>query len=294
MTVALIALVIVVLIFLFVLIFLVLRIKGVQPRDIEKALSSTWTTLGLDRTIGAVETHAREIKESYRSFEKMLVVPTERGAFGELSLEVMLSDQLSPDMYGIREKILDGKTPDANIRSTVGLICIDSKFPLLNYRMMLEAEKPEQKEIAKKEFVKDTRRHLDKICEDYVCPEKGSTEFAFAYIPSEAVYYFLVTEAFDMLRNYTKMGVQVVSPLTFSHKIELIKAGVHAKKLSENAEEVRRQLGTISKGFVAIDREWQTFYQTHLRNAVNKAADVDEAYKKLRDEFDRMSKLPEG
>ncbi len=279
---------------LVVLIFLVLRSKGVQPKDIEAALSSTWTKLGLDRAIGAVETHAKDIRDSYRSFEQMLRVPTERASFGELSLETILSDQLPPDMYAIRGRILDGKTPDAHIRSTVGLICIDSKFPLDNYRNMLETEDQTERERFKKQFLKqDVQNHLNKIANDYVCPEKGSAEFAFAYIPSEAVYYFLVSEAFEMLRDYTKRGVQVVSPLTLSHKIELIKAGVHAKKLSEEAEKVKKQLISLSQRFSNIDEKWHLFYDTHFRNAVLRASELDEAYKKLREEFDRISKLSE-
>ena len=281
-------------ILLVVLIFLVLRTKGVELKDIETALSSTWMKLGLDKTIGSVEAHAKDIRDSYKSFEQLLRVPTERASFGELSLETILSDQLPPEMYGIRERVFNGKVPDAHIRSTVGIICIDSKFPLDNYRNMLETGEPAERAKFKKQFLKDdVQNHLNKIADDYVCPEKGSAEFAFAYIPSEAVYYFLVSEAFEMLRDYTKRGVQVVSPLTLSHKVELIKAGVHAKKLSEEAEKVRKQLLSVSQRFGDIDDKWRVFYTTHLRNATNKAEELDEAYKKLREEFERVSKMSE-
>jgi len=281
----------VVVILLMVLIFLVLRGRGVKPRDIENAVSSTWTKLGLEEKIGALATHAQDIRDSHRSIEQMLRVPTERAALGEISLETILSDQLPPDMFGIRKMILDGKIPDAHIRSTVGLICIDSKFPLDNYRKMMEVEDSNQKEEFKKHFHRDVQNHLEKIAEDYVCPEKGSAAFAFAYIPSEGVYYFLVNEQFEMLRDFTKRGVQVVSPLTLSSKIELIKAGVHAKKLSEEAESVRNDLNIISHRFGEIDELWRVFYSTHLRNAGEKAEELDGAYNKLRDEFDRISKM---
>ena len=88
-------------------------------------------------------------------------------------------------------------------------------------------------------------------------------------------------------------GVQVVSPLTLSHKIELIKAGVHAKKLSEQAEKVRNDIVKLSRRFSDIDEKWRVFYDTHLRNAGTKAEELDEAYKKLREEFDRISKISE-
>ena len=274
-----------------VLIFLAFKGRGVKPRDIEDAVSSTWTKLGLDEKIGMLTTHARDIRDCHRSIEQMLRVPTERAALGEISLETMLSDQLPPDMFGIRRTILDGKIPDAHIRSTVGLICIDSKFPLDNYRRMVETEDSTGKQNFKNDFHKDVRIHLNKIAQDYVCPEKGSAEFAFAYIPSEGVYYFLVSEEFEMLRDFAKRGVQVVSPLTLSHKIELIKAGVLSKKLSEEAESVRNDLKAISQRFNEIDELWRVFYNTHLRNAGDRAEELDRAYSKLRDEFDHISRM---
>ncbi len=286
-------LLVVVLLLLVALIFLVLRSRKVEPTDVKSAISSTWAELGLGEKIGSIETQARDIKESYKSFEQMLRVPKERASFGELALETILSDQLPPDMYGIREAVFDGKKPDAHIKSTEGVVCIDSKFSLDNYGRMLATEEPAEKQRFKKEFVADVRRCLDKIAGDYVCPDRGSAEFAFAYIPSESVYYFLLNEAYDMLLHYGKVGVQVVSPLTLSAKIELIKAGIHAKKLSEKAEEVRNDLISISRRFAEIDDKWRVLYETHLKNTVDKAAELDKSYKKIRDEFDRISKMPE-
>jgi len=278
---------------LIVLLFLFLRRGKVEPKDVESAISNVWIKLGLDKTIGELTTYAGDIRNDYRSLEQMLRVPTERASFGELALETILSDQLPPDMFGIRERILDGKAPDAYIKSTVGIICIDSKFPLENYRKMVEVADPKEKEGFKKQFIKDVQGHLNKIANDYVCPEEGSAQFAFAFIPSESVYYFLVNEAYEILRSYTMKGVQVVSPLTLSHKVELIKAGVHAKKLSEQAEKVRNDIVKISRGFSDIDAKWRVFYDTHFRNAGAKAMELDEAYKKLREEFDRVSKISE-
>ena len=272
----------------------VARRKGPDRKDIEASLSSTWRMLGLDRAIGSIETHAREVKDSYRSFEQLLRVPTERGRFGELSLETILGDQLPPDMFGMRENVLNGGTPDANIRSTVGRICIDSKFPLENYRNMLDAQDDGERERLKKQFIKvDIRGHLDKVAEDYVRPDRGSADFAFAYIPSEAVYYFLQREAFDLLREYSKRGVAVVSPLSLSFEIRLIRAGVHAKRLSEEAEKVSNSLVKLERQFGEVDETWRVLYTRHLKNLQAKADELDGAYQKLRDEFQKVSEMAE-
>ncbi len=284
----------VVIVLLLILVYLVIKSGRVKPEDIELAISSVWQESGLDEKIGRLTTYAEDIRNDYRALDQMLRVPVGRASLGEMALEQILSDQLPADMFGIREKILDGKIPDAHIKSTVGTICIDSKFPLDNYRLMLEAENSQERERLKKQFLRNVRYHLDKIADDYVCPEQGSAEFAFAFIPSESVYYFLVTDAYETLRIYTSKGVQAVSPLTLSHKIELIKAGVHARRLSEQAENIRNDIARLSQRFHEVDNNWQTFYDIHLRNATNKAEELDGAYKRLREEFDRISQLPGG
>lgn len=291
MVVAVVVLGLAVLFLLVLLATLITRGGKVETKDMELALSKVWKESGLDQTVGELNVQAKDIKDSHRSIEQMLRIPLERASLGEMSLETILSDQLPPDMFSIRTRVFDGKIPDACIRSTVGLICIDSKFPLDNYREMMESQEPKEAEALKGRFIRDVRGHFDKIAADYVCPEQGSAEFAFAYIPSEGVYYFLVNEAYSMLRDFTSKGVQVVSPLTLSHKVELIKTGVHAKKLSENAARVEKDIQALGRQFNAVDEAWRVFYGTHFRNANNKADELDQVYRKLREEFDRISKL---
>ena len=280
-----------VIILLFVLIYLALKRGKIEPKDIESAISIVWKDSGLDEQVGRLTAYAQDIRDDYRSLDQMLRVPVERASLGEVALEQILSDQLPPDMFGMRKRILEGKFPDAHIKSTVGAICIDSKFPLDNYRKMMETEDPEERAQFKRRFLRNVQGHLNKVADDYVCPQSGSAEFAFAFIPSESVYHFLVTEAYDTLRSYTKRGVQVVSPLTLSHKVELIKAGVHARRLTEQAEKIRDDIARLSQRFGEIDKNWQVFYESHLRNAARKAEEVDRAYQRLREEFDRISQL---
>ncbi|MEM3385991.1 MAG: DNA recombination protein RmuC [Nitrososphaeria archaeon] len=282
-------LLIIILILLLYIIIVAKRI-GIKKEEIKETVLEVWGS-ELSTKVGKLEEQANEMKEMHKSIEQMLRVPSERGAFGEIALENILNDQLPPDMVGIRKKIFGNKIPDAYIKSTVGVICIDSKFPLDNYRKMVESNNGEEKEMYKKYFLRDMEGHLQKIANDYICPEDGSADFAFAYIPSEGVYWFLVSEGYDLLRDYARKGVLVVSPLTLSHKIELIKAGVHSKRLSEEAEKVKNELAKLSKNFNIIDEKWQTLYQTHIKNLSSKALEIDEEYKKLKEAFNNISKL---
>lgn len=259
--------------------------------EVEAALSKSWLMLGLDDKIGYIAAYAQDIRNDYRAFEQILRVPTARGSLGEMGLELILADQLPPTMYDIRKRLPNGLIPDAVIRSNVGLICIDSKFPLDNYREMLHASHERAETRFKRAFLSDLRRHLDKVAQDYVRPDEKTAAFAFVYIPAEGVYWFVTTNALDLLREFTKKGVQLVSPLTLSHKVELIKAGVFDRHLTDEAQQIKQTLASLGRRFDNIEAEWRILRQTHLGNLSRKADMLDKAYQQLRQEFDELADL---
>jgi DNA recombination protein RmuC len=273
-----------------VLLAIVLNRREVRPHDVSSAISETWVRLRLGETIGRIEVQAEEMRRTHTTLEQMLRSPTGRASFGELSLEVILKDQLPAEYFGIREKSFAGKIPDAHIKSPDGLICLDSKFPLENFAKMCACRGSDNEKAGfLKQFLKDAEKHLKKVADDYICPEFETAAFAFVYIPSEAVYYVLATEGYDLLRQYVARGVQVVSPLLLAHKLELLKLGIKALQLNENAQEVLKALQTLARRFDSIEEAWRVFYTTHLRNLDKKAGEIDETYKKLRKEFQRIA-----
>lgn len=276
----------VVIVLLIVLIVLVVSRSRPQQRDLELALTSSWTRSGISETLGKLQQYADDVRNSHRALEDMLRVPANRGALGEMALEAILQDQLPPEMFGIRKRMENGKIPDAHILTQNGIICIDSKFPLENYIAL--SRSGNGKERYHNAFLRDVRGHLEKIEQDYVRPTEGTAEFAFAYIPSEGVYWYLVNECHDLLREFTKRGVQVVSPLTLSHKIQLIKAGVTARRLSDQAEAVRREIVEIAGSFDELHEKWRVF-NTHFGNMRKKAEEVNEAYQKLKQRFENIT-----
>ncbi|MFB6166142.1 MAG: DNA recombination protein RmuC [Haloarculaceae archaeon] len=262
---------------------------GVETDQLTAAVSQTLSDLQFRESVGRIEDHAAELAQLHGDIEGMLRTPRERGEFGEVQLELILEDHLPPDRYGVREQVVDGAIPDAHVDSSAGVICIDSKFPLENYERALAADDDEERERYERQFASDVESQLEKIAADYVRPAAGTTDFAFAFVPSEAVYYHLLTEEYDMLRSFTKRGVQVVSPLTLGHKLELIQADLHAARLSAEAERVQQRLTDLAAAFEDVEDEWRTLHR-HVSNAKGKADDVDRAYERLRDQFDRVDR----
>ena len=286
-----------VLLALLVVIFLLVQVyravntaeKGVGTDQLTAALSQTLSSMQFGETVSRIEDRADTIESLHNDFDRLLRAPRERGEFGEAQLEVMLSDHLHPGMYGIREQVVGSKTPDAYVETPDGVVPIDSKFPLDRYEQFLDAADPEVAASHKRAFRNAVEEQLAKIERDYVRPEEGTTDFAFAYIPSESVYYHLITEEYDLLREYTKRGVQVVSPLTLGHKLELLKTGAQARKLSEEAEAVLDHLTELGAQFETVEEEWATL-ERHIDNASKRADDVDRKLRGLRDAFDRIER----
>lgn len=261
--------------------------EGVDTDQLTAALSRTLSDMDFAEEVSRIADRAAEIQTLHRDLDQMLRAPRERGEFGEAQLEVMLSDHLPPDMYGIREQVIGNKTPDAHIRTAEGIVPIDSKFSLDRYERFRDAADSETEARHRRAFRDQVEAQLEKIEADYVRPAEGTTDFAFAYIPSESVYYHLITEEYDLLREFTRRGVQVVSPLSFGHKLELLKAGVQAQKLSEEARDILQSLDRLGARFEAVEDEWSTL-ERHLSNAVKKAEDVDRELERVRDAFDRI------
>lgn len=285
---------------LLVVIFLLVQVRravstadqGVETDQLTAALSQTLSSMQFGETVSRIEDRAGTIERLHDDFDRLLRAPRERGEFGEAQLEVMLSDHLHPGMYGIREQVVGSKTPDAHVETPDGVVAIDSKFPLDRFEQYLEADDPDRRADHKRAFRNAVEEQLAKIERDYVSPDEGTTDFAFAYIPSESVYYHLITEEYDLLREYTKRGVQVVSPLTLGHKLELLKSGAQAKQLSEEAEAVLDRLQELGNRFEAVEDEYATL-KGHVDNAAKRAEDVDGELSALRSAFDRIDR-PEG
>lgn len=268
----------------------------VDPDKVRGAVSESWQKLELGEKIGSLENQVEEvgkeaekIEELHRDIENMLENPQERGDFGEKKLEDLLSRHLPSNMFSLQGTVA-GKRPDAYIESSTGKVCIDSKFPLSNFREMREAEDEEERSKKATKFRSDVKKQLEEVRKKYVRPDSGTTEYAFEFVPSERVYYYLVKEEYDLLIEYAQQGVQLVSPLTLGQKLELIRNDVHTAQLSRRAEEIQQKLQEISGSFSEFEDTWKT-YRKHIKRAKDRSDDLEKSFENLKRDFDSVSRL---
>jgi DNA recombination protein RmuC len=288
-----------VLLLLLVVIVILLKQSGklekptLDQEAVKGAIATCWKELGIDQDIGAIKERAGDILQTSQSLENLFKVTRGRGEYGEFQLEHVLKDILPSQYVHIRERIPQiGKIPDAHIVTPKGTICIDSKFPLDNYRKMLETKDENQQAILAATFRNDVRPHIEKIKNDYVKPEEGTMPFAFCFIPSEAVYQYLTECEMSLVAEAAGQGVLLVSPATLAVNLNLLSVGLNATEISEKAEQIQKNLGKLSKSLTEVEDSWSTLY-THIKNAYSKAGEVNEKQGRLRLTFEQITEIEE-
>ena len=262
---------------------------SVDQEAVKGAIATCWKELGIDQDIGAIKEKASNILQSSQSLENLFRVTRGRGEYGEFQLEQILKDILPPQYVHIRKRVDQiGKIPDAHIIAPQGIICIDSKFPLDNYRKMIETTDETQKENFGENFRSDVETHIEKIKTDYVRPEEGTTPFAFGFIPSEAVYQYLTECEMTLVAEAAGQGVLLVSPATLAINLNLLSVGLKATEISEKAEQIQKNLGRLSTSLEEVEEAWNTLY-THIKNAYNKAGEVNEKHSRLKVTFEQIT-----
>lgn len=245
------------------------------------------------RVIGAVQKELGTVQERFKGFEEFseLLHPKLRGNIGEQILADMLAQVFSDEHYQLQYKFSGGETVDAIVKTKAGLVPIDSKFPLENFKQFINAQTDEQRKLAKREFVKANKKHIDDISKKYIRPDEGTVNFGVMYVPSENVYYHILTDDDNGLLDYAKSkGVLVISPHGFFNFLRIIMMGMERSKLQEQSQKIWE----ILKG---VQQESMRFNDTlgvlnrHVTNAKNAMDTVQSGYSKLNGKIEQVKLL---
>lgn len=220
-----------------------------QRESMDKQTKLIWERLeNASQVISGVQKHLgglNEFSKDMKDLSNILKSPKLRGGLGEQFLYEILSNALPKDLYKAQHKFRSGDICDAIVKTDRGLIPIDSKFPMENFKAMLTLETQKDRDSAKKVFVRDVKKRIDEISGKYILPEEGTTEQAIMYIPSENVYYELIVNTPE-IENYAKeKNVVMASPNTLSYFLKVILVAYQQNELQQHAGEILKALGGI-------------------------------------------------
>ena len=225
----------------------------------------------------------KQLGQSVTQLEGLLKAPKLRGGLGESMLEDLLKQVIPASNYALQYRFRNGNTVDAIIRTANGIVPIDSKFPLENFRKMAETQSEAEKKSFNKLFVSDVKKHIDAIADKYIVPDEGTFDFELMYIPAENIYYetIIKNDDYEDGTNIYNYGVQrrvfSVSPNTFYAQLHVIALGFKGMEVEKSAKEIIQNLARLQGDLGRFADEFETVGK-HLTNAKNK---YDESARRL-------------
>jgi DNA recombination protein RmuC len=226
--------------------------------------------------------HAKELGQ----LQQVLRPPKARGGFGELLLGNLLQDRLPAEAYSLQYGFKSGERVDAVIRVD-RLVPIDAKFPLDNFERLVDAQETAERELHEKAFARDVKGHVDAIASKYIRPDEGTYDFAFMYLPSEAIYYELVCGKTGALLTYAhERRVLPVSPTTLTAYLQVVLLGLKGLQIEQHAHEVMAYCAQLQKDFGRFKEDFD-LVGTHLGRANSKFADAEKRLDRFETKLDQ-------
>ena len=231
----------------------------------------------LDETNKQVISFADQLQH----LQDILKNPKQRGVLGEYFLESVLQNTLPPESYTMQYRFADGEVVDAAIFIKDKIVPIDAKFSLENYNRMQEARDPALRVKWEKAFVNDLKQRI-KETSKYIRPKEGTMEFAFMFIPHEAIYYDLLVNKIGadeslLERAAGEYRVLLTSPTSFLAYLQTVLQGLRALQIEEQAQEIMKRVRDLGRHLGAYDT-----YMQKLGNALSTTVNAyNAAHKEL-------------
>src|SRR5689334_22874194 len=224
--------------------------------------------------VGQATVQMAEQAKGLSQLQEILRPPKARGGFGELLLENLLRDRLPATAFEFQYGFAGGERVDAVIKVD-RIVPIDSKFPLDNFERMLRADNDIERQQFEKLFARDVKSHVDAISSKYIRPDEGTYDFAFMYLPSEAIYYELACGRTGALLAYAHdKRVLPVSPTTLTAYLQVIVLGLKGLQIEQNAQEVMAYCARLQSDFGKFKEDFD-LVGTHLERAHKKYVESD-------------------
>ena len=176
-----------------------------------------------------------------------------RGGLGEFFLADLLSQIFPAKLYALQYEFSDGERVDAVVRMDDRLVPIDSKFPLEQFQKMAQAATDSEQQEARRQFIRDVKKHIDAVAQKYIRPNEKTFDFALMYIPAENVYYEAIIKpdgAGDekgIFQHAAQQHVIPVSPNSFYAYLVVIVQGLKGFAVERRAREILADLTRLQK-----------------------------------------------
>lgn len=234
-----------------------------------------------------------DLAKQISSLQEILQSPKMRGGLGEFLLSDLLAQCMQREAYQLQYTFRSGMIVDVALMIGKKILCVDSKFPLENFRRVLQMESEEEKRVYRKTFMSDVKKHVNSIAEKYILPDEETFDFALMFIPAENVYYELIVRDENQLYEHClAKKVIPVSPNTFYAYLQVILMGLRGFQISEQAKVILAQLQQVGNDLQRLENDFGKI-GGHLQDAHTSFNKTDVKLQKLKKKVATMGQEKE-
>jgi DNA recombination protein RmuC len=233
------------------------------------------------------------LNDQLKNLNDILTNTKQRGVLGEYYLETVLKNVLPPGAYQLQYPFKDGTKVDAVIFYEDHIIPIDSKFSLENYNRLAIAASDDERKRYGDVLRNDLKMRIDETAK-YIKPTEDTVNFAFMFIPSEALYYDLLVNKVgsaaerDLIQYASEKRVYPVSPTTFYAYLQMALQGMRQIEIDKSAEQIRKNVGELQKHLARYE-EYLEKIGTHLTTTMNAHATATKEFGKIDKDIIRIA-----
>lgn len=238
--------------------------------------------------VGEGQKQVVSFADQLKDLQDILKNPKQRGILGEYYLETLLKNVLPPGSYQMQYAFNDGTIVDAAVFIKDKVVPIDSKFSLENYNRLVSERDPVEKERLEKLFVNDLKLRITETSK-YIKPAEGTMDFAFMFIPHEAIYYDLLVNTIGAIKDDTENLIQraaskykviIVSPTSFLAYLQTVLQGLKALQIEEKAKDIVKRIDELGKHLKAYE-EYHGKLGNSLTTTVNHFNSSHKEFRKI-------------
>ncbi len=229
------------------------------------------------------------------SLQSILTDKKTRGIFGEVNLKNILVNVFGENndkIYKLQYTFDNGVIADSVLFAPepLGVIAIDSKFPLEHYRIMVDKNKSElERDMASKQFKTDMKHHIDAISSKYIIPGITSDQ-AIMFLPAEAIFAEVNAYYQDVIEYAYKKRVWIVSPTTLISTLTTIQVIMTNIEKDKYASVIHKELNLLSEEFGRYKERWDKLSRS-IETVTKDVRDINTTTTKITKRFESINQV---
>ena len=271
------------------------KVNGRIDENFEKTNKTFISVLERLSKIDEAQKKIETLSSDIVSLQVILTDKKSRGTFGEVSLNNILSNVFGENntkIYELQHKFSNGYIADAVLYAPdpLGIVAIDSKFPLENYQNMVDKNISKvERDLYEKKFKMDVKKHIDDIKNKYIIPGVTSNQ-AFMFLPAEALFAELNAYHQDIIEYAYKNRVWIASPTTLMSMLTVVQTVIKNMERDKYAVIIQKELQKLSIEFSRYKERWDSL-QKSIDKVTKEVKEVNVTTEKITNKFESINKV---